>query len=182
MAFDDILTAIIAQTDEYIAQEKQAHQQQLTVLKTDSETQLQALEADITTQKEAKKASMLQKATNHSESIVKNAELQIKQDLLNALFEQVLTRLTQISKEDTTKLLSSYLASLPKEGVIRPSKNHLALITELAKGHTIGEPLNAAGGFLFESAKIEKNCTYEHIVAEEIRLHSELDAASQLFA
>lgn len=182
MAFDDILAAIIAQTDEHIAQARQAHQQQLAMLKTDSETQLQTLEDDISAQKEAKKTSMLQKATTHSESIVKNAELQVKQDLLNALFEQVLTHLTQISKEDTTKLLTSYLSSLPKEGVIKPSKKHQALITELAKGHTIGEPIEATGGFIFESAKIEKNCTYEHIVAEEIRLHSELTSASQLFA
>lgn len=181
MAFDDILTAIVAHTDELIAQAKKAHLQLLTDLKAQNETQVQVLEQSIAEQKEVKKASMLQKAKTHSEALVKNADLQAKQDLLDKLFEQVLTYVTQLPKEDTTTLLTKLVARLPKEGVIYPSKAHKELLTKLAPKLTTGETINVVGGFIFKSPTMEQDCTFEHIVTEEIRQQSEVQAASKLF-
>ena len=182
MAFDDIIAAITAQTDAQITQARTNHAANIKQLKADTTTAKKELEESVQQKKATKQAALLHKATSHSEVLTKNTELQTKQELLDELFEQVLTHLAQLPAADTKKVLEHYLKQVPKKGVIRPSKTHQALLKKLVTKHELGPTIDAAGGFIFESDTVEQDCTYEHIVQAEIRVQAEVDASYALFA
>lgn len=182
MAFDDILAAITAHTNEKITLARKEHQVKLSAVRQKNEDDLEDLQKQITEQKEAKKIAMTLKASAKAESIVKNAELSTKQDLLEKFYAAVSVAMGKLDDTALTKVFQKMLSSLPSDGTIHPAKNNVKLLEKLAGTTKIGEPIDANGGFIFVSTTQERDCTFESVTRHTIRPSSEVTVAHNLFS
>lgn len=185
MALHDILVAIQAEADRAIADAKSAHQRRLSALREESERRLAALRQRIAVQREEKKANMRRKVEALAVVEQRNAVLGKKKELLDRFYARdVVRELTALPKEQQEALLKTWLERMTeKNGTLHPAKAHEALIRALAGDRfAIGNPVEAAGGFLFVSPRQERDFTYEHIVASDIRPRTEVPVARALFS
>lgn len=184
MALQDILTAIVQLSDERISKARSAHQRDVSEMREENERKIAKKKQEIAVSKEEKKKQMLTKAQTHASMIKRNAELAAKQRLLDELYDGVVDKLCSLPKDKTEALLKSCLSDLDDQGVIRPAKSHEDLLKALISGTdlTMGDPVDAKGGFVFMSEKEDRDFTFEHLVHTYLRPKTEVDSAHTLFA
>lgn len=184
MALQDILSAIISQADQQIKEARATHQKNLTKIREQGERTVASKKQEIAAQKEQRKAQLAAKAQNAAAMLKRNAQLNKKQELLDKTYAQVVEELSKLPHEKVEPLIRACLKAIRDEGTIHPAKEHEALLRKLADASrfTLGEPINAKGGFKFISKKKERDCTFEHLVSEVLRPVSELEISQLLFA
>lgn len=182
MALQDIIAAIVSQADQEIEQHRAKHRQEISLIKEEAARYLASKKQEINQQKELKKKQLFSKAQAHASSLKRNSALQNKQELLNGLYEEVLSKMSALPEKDTEKILVACLKKLSKSGTIYPAKKHESIIKKLAEtGFKFGEAINSKGGFLFESATQEKDFTFESIIKNYVRPATELEFSHSLF-
>lgn len=184
MPLQDILNAIAQDADTTITQERSQHQKRLAAMREESERAIAKRKQAMGAQKEERKQQMLRKAQAHSAMLIRNAELRSKRALLDELYNKVVSRLAALTEKEAEPLLKRCLQSIiGTKGTIRPSKSHQNLLKRIAPSEqfTMGEAIDAAGGFRFIAEREERDCTYEHLVNEYLRPATEIEAAHKLF-
>ena len=183
MALQDILDAISAQADQQISTARKTHQKGLTEIREGSERRLATKKQEMNQEKEQRKVQLKAKTQAHAESVKRNALLSRKQDLLNELYEGVTKELANLPPKEMEALLTLCLEKISEKGEIAPAKSQESLIKKLAPSSQfkMGAPIDAAGGFVFSSTDLEYDFTFEHIVSEYLRPHTELDVSQELF-
>lgn len=182
MALQDILAAITAEADKRIADARKAQQNRLTDIREKSEQHIAKRKQEIAMQKQEKQDQMLMKAQAHAQITKRNAELSKKQELLDAVYGDVVDHLCSLSGAELETFLKACLEQIQGSGTIRPSATHADLLKKLAGNFTIGEPVEAKGGFVFVSEKQERDYTFEHLVHAYLRPATEVETANSLFA
>ena len=182
MALHDILSAITAEADKQIAALKAQHERTIADAASRADHELDRVTADLDLQKAQKSEQLIRKARQNAEQIRRNALLQRKREILDTLYASVLDRLSQESDAVLEPLFAACLSRLTG-GEIRPAKKHLALLKKLSagKGFTIGESIDALGGFRCISKTREEDCRLESIVQDLLRPRTELAISEQLF-
>lgn len=182
MAFQDILDAIIAESNAVIDAARTKHNDAVAARKQQARDAKDAAHANAMELVEQKKVQLQQKAANHADMLVKSATLKQKQQCINDVYDAVLTQLGSLPKDKLEKLLKACLERLPKKGTLHPSKAHKDMLTSLASGYDVGDAIDASGGFLFTSDTQEYNFTFEHLVTTVVRPQTEIETATTLFA
>ncbi|MFA7682309.1 MAG: hypothetical protein WCX61_04755 [Candidatus Peribacteraceae bacterium] len=184
MALQDILAAISAQADRRITDARSKHQRSLTQLREESERALSTKKQELALQKTQRKAQMEAKAKTHAAMHERNGELKKKRELLDRTYAAVVEELAKLPDEKIEPLLRTCLKNITTKGTIHPSHKHEKLLTKLADSgrFTVGETIDAKGGFLFVSQTREQDCTLEHLVSEVLRPATELETSHMLFA
>lgn len=182
MALHDILSAIASEADKQIAALKAQHERTVTDAQAKASQELERLTADLESQKAQKSDQLSRKARQRAEQIRRNAVLQRKREMLDAVYASVLDKLTKESDATLEPMFAAFLAKLPG-GEILPAKKHEALLKKLASGKdfTIGETIDAKGGFRCISKTREEDFRLETIVQEVLRPRTELAVSQHLF-
>lgn len=182
MSLQHLLTAITAEANAEIAKAENAAALRMSQKQESSAEALAKRKAEMDDQVEKRKAMLRAKAETHAKLSTRSAVLKRKQEKIDEVFDTALERAASLSDKEVEPLLSALLKTLPKDGEVRPSKKHEALVKKLASGMTIGQPIDAKGGFLFVSPTQERNCTFEHLILQELRARKELDVSRALAA
>ncbi|MEQ1849480.1 MAG: hypothetical protein ABL890_02735 [Candidatus Peribacteraceae bacterium] len=182
MSLQHLLEAITSEAKHSVAQAENAAATRMSQKKEVQKKALGVRKQEIDDQVEKRKVFLRSKAETHAKLSMRAAVLTRKQENIDSIFSAAFESICALSDKEVEPLLSSLLGSLPQGGEIRPSKKHDALIKKLAQGRTIGAPIDAKGGFLFVSATLERNCTFEHLVLSELRSRKELEVARALAA
>ncbi|PIR48327.1 hypothetical protein COU80_05145 [Candidatus Peregrinibacteria bacterium CG10_big_fil_rev_8_21_14_0_10_55_24] len=183
MALADILVAISSHADQRIAEARTVHQKHLTQLREASERAIAGKKQSIAQQKEQRKNQLKAKAENHAAMVKRNALLRKKRELLDSTYAAVTEKLSALPPNTVEPLLRACLKSIRGKGIIHPARKHADLLKRLADSaqFSMGEPIDAAGGFLFSSLKQEQDCTFEHLISEVLRPQTELEVSRSLF-
>lgn len=182
MSLPHLLDAITAQANDEIASMKRASDARLAEATARQQASIAERKASIAKQVEDRKTMLRAKAETHAQLSRRSSVLQARQRLIDEIFAAVLAALAALPEQKVESLLKHLIAGLPKEGTLRPAKKHAALLQKLLHGTHVkmGEPIDAVGGFVFESSTIEKTCTFEHLVANELRNRKELWVSREL--
>lgn len=183
MALHDILSAIVSEADKQIAAHKTQHERTVTDAQTKANQELERLTADLEAQVAQKSDQMTRKAHQRAEQIRRNAVLQRKREMLDAMYTSILDRLSKESDATLEPLFASLLSKL-SGGEILPAKKHEALLKKLIGGHkqfTMGDSIDAKGGFRCVSKTREEDFRLETIVHEVLRPRTELSVSEHLF-
>lgn len=183
MALDDILQAITLQADQRLSAARTAHERRLAEMRELSDKEIERRTAEIDGQKTEKLNRMRQKIETASVLQARNAQLETKQSLVDDTYRSVIAAVVALPDERLEALFTACLKSIPSTGEILPAKKHAALLKRLATDvrFTVGEPIDAAGGFRFVSDDREVDCTIEALVDNVLRPATELDTAASLF-
>lgn len=182
MALDDILNAIRSHADTDRATARTDHERRMTDLRTAARQSMERQEREMDEQKERKLKQLRQKAEAYAATHLRHTTLRTKQRQLDDVYRETVSTLAAAPAATAEPLLRACLESVPRNGTIKPSKHHAALIKKLAgQGHEIGESIDAAGGFVFISSDREIDCTFETLVERVLRPQTELDVSSSLF-
>lgn len=182
MALQDIIAAIIAQADAQISDKRSMLNKKLSELKEESERSTAGKKQEIAQQKEERKNQMRAKAQARAQMIERSAELAKKQELLDRLYADTITALTKLPEKDQESFLERCLKKVKGKGVLRPAKGHAASLKKLLpKDVELGDPIEAEGGFIFQSEKEERDFTFEHLVQSALRPSTEVESAQALF-
>ncbi len=184
MALQDLLDGIVADAEGRIQAANDAHKQRMSELRAatdrDSAKNLQS----IAHQKEQKKVQMVQRSKSQAAMLRRHALLRKKQQMLDKVYDDVITALLALPEEKQQSFLKTCLDRIDTKGVVHPAKTHKGLIEKIATHGRmeIGSPVEARGGFIFRSASEVHDYTYEFIVGELLRSKTELDAVHSLFS
>jgi vacuolar-type H+-ATPase subunit E/Vma4 len=182
MALQHILDAIVAEADRKIDEIQSAHKQRMKEMREQSDRAVTQKKRQINDQLEQRKRQMQEKAASHARMLRSKSLLAKKQECMDSLYANVLEKLSSLPKDKLEVFLKACLERLDGEGTIYPAKPHEAIIKKLAKDRfEIGEPIDALGGFRFESRKIEHDFTFEFIVHSLLRPQTEVAIADDLF-
>lgn len=183
MALQDILDAIIAQSDLQITTARSEHQKRVSQLREAAERTQAKKRQDLAAQKEKKKAQLKMKAEAHAEAMKRNTVLRKKRELLDRLYNKATDALASVGDEKIEPLLRAYLKEIPHNGNLHPSEAHAALLKKIAPSEqfSIEKPIKAKGGFLYTSVKTEEDNTFEHRMQEWLRPQTELYISKALF-
>lgn len=183
MALSHILHAITAEADAELRALRQKHDDALRTLDSDHVATLTDIRHGITQKKTERLRSLRMRAEGHVNMKKRHAVLRKKQEILDALYADTARALGSLPPATLEKLMTGWVKSLPKGGVIRPSSAHSALLKKICGDtHTIGTPLkDASGGFMYESETMDRDYTFEFLIRELLRPATEIDAAHQLF-
>lgn len=184
MALQDILTAIVAQSDRQIEDARSRHKKHLSELREKSERVIAKMKQEIAVQKEQKKQQLHAKAETHVAMLKRNSLLQKKQQLLDETYAMVVEKLEKLSASETENLLRACVKQIKGKGTLHPAKGQEAVLKKISPSEqfTMGESMTAKGGFLFVSEKEEQDFTYEHLVSHLLRPQTEVVTAHELFA
>lgn len=183
MALDDILLAITQHADSELAKARAAHEQRIAEMRETSQREIERKEREVTLQKEQKLAHSRQKADAYATTLVRHAALNAKQRALDDIYRSVATALEEAPESTVEPLLKACLKNLPASGEIRPARAHAAILKKLVnKDHAIGEPIDAAGGFVFVSKDRDVDCTFATLTERVLRPATELEISASLFS
>ena len=181
MALDDILTAIKTHADSELAKARAAHEQRIAEMRDASQREIERKEREIVGQKEQKLAHARQKADAYASTLVRHAALKAKQRSLDDVYRSVAASLAEAPEATIEPLLKACMKNLPASGEIRPARAHAAILKKLAGQYDIGEPIDAAGGFIFVSKDRDVDCTFETLTERVLRPATELEVSASLF-
>jgi vacuolar-type H+-ATPase subunit E/Vma4 len=182
MALQDILTAITHEADQRISTAQSDYKQRSKALREQRELAILDAQQRINEQKKRKMTQLKERAEAHAHMISRHALLQKKQELLNDTYSHVIDALADMPKDKMEAFLKTCLSDIKSKGVIHPAKGSEAILKKLAgDDQTIGDSIDARGGFLFIGAKEERDCTFEFLVHEVLRPATEVRIAHELF-
>lgn len=183
MALPDILELIVANTEKEIADAQAAQRQTIAALRHQSEREQQSELEEIQHQKEKKKDSMRARAEGHGIMMKRHSLLRKKQEVIAALYEgEVMKQLLALPEATLEKFFKHCLERIDTPGVVRPAKAHAALLKRACHGthHTLGETIDAQGGFVVSSDKREDDLTFEFLIREVLKPRTELSVLGTL--
>jgi len=181
MAFHDILHALTVATDGKIAKARHDAQSSLEEARASLAAAADDKIAFIASERDRKKKNMERQVTAHALMTGRQALMKAKHELVERVYDQVLTSLVSLDAAKTESFLRTLIDSCPSDGTLRPTQQHAAIVKKLAGGRTIGEPVKGRGGFVCESAKSDRDCRYESLVNDILRPATELAVAESLF-
>lgn len=183
MAIQDILDCISAHADARITEYRKAQQRRISDMREASERKMAGIKQALNVQKQQRREELLRKSEAHALNLKKNSILRKKKGLLDALFEETLTRLASLPEEQVIPLIKECLDRIQKgPGMIRPAPAHVHLMQKLLPSScTLGEPIDAHGGFVFISPTHEQNFTFDHLLLSALRPSLEIEIAASLF-
>jgi vacuolar-type H+-ATPase subunit E/Vma4 len=182
MALQDILDAITADADRQIAGALDAHKLRMKAMREENEREIEAKRTHIGAQKEQKKRLLREKTASYARMTRAAAVTAKKQECMGDLYVEVLKQLTSLPKEKTESFLKKCLERLKGEGTVHPAKSASDFLSKhLPKGCVMGSPVEAQGGFVFVSQKVEQDFTYEFVVEKMLRAQTEVEVAKKLF-
>lgn len=181
MAFNDILEAVTS-----------AHREKLSALRAQHETEVARMDASLAdAEREAvehfasecarKKKNMERQIVSHARMAGRLSILKAKKKQLDDVYAGVLKRLAAMPPKEAEDVLKKLIDACPEGGSLRPSSPHVALVTKLAGGRAVGTPVDSVGGFVYESAMRERDCTFESLVHNVVRPATELAVSNALF-
>ncbi|OGJ59426.1 hypothetical protein A2881_05570 [Candidatus Peribacteria bacterium RIFCSPHIGHO2_01_FULL_55_13] len=184
MAIQDIITAITAHTDQEIAKAKQAHAQRLAQMRATAQQNLATRREQITEQVAEKKRQFTIKAECLVSAQRRNAVTTVRQRLLDETYDAALKHFAGLSDDAAEPLLQACLNSITIKGTLHPAAQHAKLLSRIASPEqfTVGAVIDARGGFRFISPTMEKDCTFETLVASVLRPATELEMTRMLFS
>ncbi len=184
MALADILRAI---TEEANA-ELRTLEQQFDVDSQDRmkkhQQELHDIEQTVTAQKKQKMHHLQLKAEGHAKMQTRHALLQKKQEILEEVYQHVLQKLLALD----TKSLDAFFALCKETAGVQKGVVHMAKAhqkhgdTLVTKELTLGESIDAKGGFTIVTEEKVFNFTFEFLVSELLRPSTEISLASSLFS
>lgn len=182
MALQTILDTIVAEAEKQIAELTSAHKQFLKQLNEDSEDRLARKRTQIAELHDQHMRQLKEKTDSQARMTRNKTLLACKQKLMDRLYDEAFKHLVGLPQDKTQALLALCLKQIPGPGVILPAKAHKTTLEKLLpKDCTIGETIDAAGGFRFVSETVEHDFSYEFLVYKLLREQTELSAAEQLF-
>jgi vacuolar-type H+-ATPase subunit E/Vma4 len=187
MALQDILTAIQAQAQQDAERIQEQAVREKDVMRRRTDDDIATFEKDLDVQVSEKKRSMTKRTHTMADMERKSQVLRQKRSLMDAVYQELLEKLRTAPQEKIGRLLDSCLSSLHgKKGQIRPAKAHASMIPGLphfdSKHFSLGEHIDAAGGFIFASDIAEEDFTFERLIADNVRSQKEPEVASLLFS
>ncbi len=184
MALQDLLDGIVADAEQRIQAAKDAHKKRMAELRATTDRGIAKTAQGIAHQTEQAKMQMLQRAKSQAAMLRRHALLRKKQQMLDKIYDDVISALLALPEEKQQSLLQACLDRITGQGVVHPAAAHAGLLEKIAKhGRVeIGAPVEARGGFVFESASEVHDCTYDFIVGELLRSQTELDTVRSLFS
>lgn len=184
MAIQDIVDALIRQTDDAIAAARAAHQQRLAVARATLDADLAQRKADIVRQKEDRKEQLRRKAQSMATGNRKNAVLQAKKDAVDGVFSRLTQDLAAQPDDAIEPLLRACLKQITVSGDLFPASRHAALLKRIAPSErfTIREPIAIDGGFRFVAKDREWDFSFAFLVENVLRPQVELSVSHDLFA
>ncbi len=182
MAFHDIIQALGADTDAAIAAARAKNERELEAMR--EKTNLSKVDriAHIERERDRKMKNMERQILAHAQMSGRQAAMSAKHALMGKAYDAALEKLAALSPKQTEELLGKLIDACPADGTLRPTPVHAAIIKKLAGNRTIGDTVKAAGGFVYESDRADRDCTYEALVRDILRPATELDVAGILFA
>jgi vacuolar-type H+-ATPase subunit E/Vma4 len=182
MALQNILDAIVDDADKRIADLTAAHKQYLKELREDSERRLARKRSQITEQRDQRMRQMKEKTESHARMSRSKALLTRRQEYMDRLYTEALDQLVSLPKDKTEAFLAQCLKQIKGKGTIMPAKAHEAILKKLLPtGCTMGETIDAVGGFRFASDTEEHDFSYEFLIHRLLREKTEVSAAEMLF-
>ncbi len=181
MALSHILAAITAEADAEIAAAERAHAIAVGELTAAHERATSTIRSTVKQQKTDRLHQLKKRAEDHSDMMKRHAVLQRKQELLDEFYAAATKELSALPTAEAERLLSGWIAKLPKGGTIIPSKAHEQLLKKLAGDRAVLPAINSVGGFRFVSEKEDRDYTYEFLVKNILRPETEIEVAGQLF-
>lgn len=184
MAFQDLLDAITADTDKQIRDQQSQLRVRLSALREESERKMAGRKQDIHRQRDARKTQLWRKADTMAQVEERNILLHAKRDMIDATYDKVVSVLGSLDAAKQKHLLTALLKAIKPGGIVHPARSQKALLESIATelGHTLGDPIDAAGGFLYVSPTEERDCTYEFLVRTRLRPATDIRVASTLFS
>ncbi|MBU0707544.1 hypothetical protein KKG41_04195 [Patescibacteria group bacterium] len=185
MALQDIVKTLEAEAEEELKQMQKKADEEISRLKDyyskkTKETQEKLLnQAGI----KAKKEAEMQLFTTKSE--LQRKVLARKREIIDEVYSEVLKKLKALSDNEYRTIVKDLLADLPAGGNILPAKGKEAITKELVKKASSDqkvahESINSVGGFVWQSAKVNIDNTFEQLV-RDIREKTEITVANELF-
>lgn len=181
MALSHILAAITSEADAEILAAERAHALAVSDLTAAHERATGTIRSTVKQQKTERLHQLKKRAEDHSDMMRRHAVLQRKQELLDEFYAAATKELSALPAAETERLLSGWIAKLPKGGTIIPSKAHEQLLKKLAGDRAVLPAINSVGGFRFVSEKEDRDYTYEFLVKNILRPETEIEVAGQLF-
>lgn len=181
MALSHILAAITVEADATIAAATRAHAAAVKDMADAHERAVQTIRSTVKHQKNERMHQLKKRAEDHTDMMKRHAVLQRKQELLDEFFGKVTKALAALPVAETERLLSSWVAKLPKGGTVIPSKIHEPILKKIIGDREMAPAMEGAGGFRFVSEKEDRDYTYEFLVKNILRPDTEIEVAGQLF-
>lgn len=182
MALNDILDSIVADADRRIDDASAAHKKNMKEMRDASGDRALRTRMQISENREQQKQQIKERAESGARMLNNRKVLAAKQSHIDEVYSQVLEKLVGLPKEDTEAFLKKCLSHVHGKGVIRAAKEHESIVKKhLPDGCEMGEMLDVAGGFRFESDREEHDFTYEFIVHGLLRPMTEANTAAKLF-
>ncbi len=182
MALQDILNAIVGDADKRIADLTSSHKQFLKDLREESERSLTRKRSQIAEQRDQRMRQMKEKTESHARMARSKSLLALRQEYMDRLYKDAFDALVALPKDETESFLALCMKQIDAKGTVHAAKAHEAIIKKLLpSGCTLGESIDAAGGFRFVSDKEEHDFTYEFIINRLLRDATELKAVALLF-
>jgi vacuolar-type H+-ATPase subunit E/Vma4 len=181
MALSDIRQAIADEVDRSIAAARQRHERSIAEQRktTEKETKSASDQSERRAQETCR--MLVSSAEQRAQALRRNAVLAEKRVLIEETYDAVLDALSACDPSSIEPLLTKALHATG-DGEIRPAHAHAALLKKLApKSCTMGEPIEARGGFICSSPTREYDFRFETIVHSLLRPRTELQAAQALF-
>lgn len=181
MAFNDILQALATATDARIAAARTATQESIARTREQLDRETSEKLAFFESECERKKKNMERQIKAHTQMNGRQAAMAAKHALMDQTYAAALKKLENLDPARTETFLRLLLESCPEGGVLHPATPHVAMLKKIAGNRTMGDPINASGGFIHETDTCDRMCTYEVLVRDILRPATELTVASTLF-
>jgi len=185
MALQDIVKTLEAEADQELKQiQKQAdleiNQLEDYYSRKIKETCEKLLtQAEIKAKKEAEMQLFTAKSELHRKVLIR------KRQIIDEVYNEALKKLKALSDDDYRAIIKRLLNDLPTGGTILPAKGKEAITKEVAEkvNHDLKvahESVDSVGGFVWQSAKLNIDNTFEQLV-RDIRDQTEIKVANELF-
>lgn len=182
MALQHILDAIVGDADKRIADMTAAHKHYLKELRDESERRITRKRTQIGEQRDQKMRQMKEKTESHARMSRSKALLARRQEYMDRLYAEALDELVNLPKDKAEAFLKLCLKQIGGKGIIMPAASQEAMLKKiLPDGCTLGETIDAVGGFRFVSDKEEHDFSYEFLIQRLLREKTEVSVSEQLF-
>jgi len=185
MALSDIIKTLENQAQAQIQEIRAEHDKTQREIAEDFAARIAGARERLlaTAEREAHKAADMEVFARQSE--LKNEVLRRRRQLLDQVYDQALHELSKVSDAEYESLLTRLLNNLPADGIIVPARGREDITKRaLAKMHgkTIlaDHSINAVGGFVWQSEKVNIDNTFEQLI-RDLRSSSEIEVAKVLF-
>lgn len=186
MALQDILDRIDKETQTRLQQLEQSFKKTVEKLKEENERKQKKIEEDMNAKVEMNSKKIMEKAENLATMENKNQLLKAKRDIIHQALEQAVTKLAE--SDEYVEILAALLEQIDAdEGTVIPAEGKAdqtkKAIEKSGKKFKVADKHgNFEGGFVFTTATMEINNSFENILFGQLIDHLEIELNKILFA